>query len=136
MIQRVIENILENINQNKKHVLILELILTLFCIGVMSYSALGNSVLEFLAYPVSAILFVPFFSTLTYYKGFKKTSIASLLAVGLVLLIGVLVILATPPSQASGLFAVFIILYSVVGAAIAPYLIFTSSLIVHYVRER
>lgn len=123
---------------DERNVLGLELLLTAVSIAsivFLAYTA-GEEVSKLLVFPVSAILFVPFFSTLAYYREFRKTALSTILSV--VIIPAIFVggsILIYLPSRGGGLAVIFAVLYSSIAAAILPYIIFAAVLAVHYYRE-
>ncbi|WP_414837591.1 hypothetical protein ACK3SF_04965 [Candidatus Nanosalina sp. VS9-1] len=120
----------------QKRVLGLELFLALFCIAVYVYLATGDASLEFFILPVSAILLVPLFSTLAYYRDFRRTGLAAVLSIVAlpVIIIGGMALLYLP-SRAGGLAILLALIYSAIAAAVVPYAIFAVSLATHYYRK-
>jgi hypothetical protein len=124
-----------SLNSSRKRILGLELVLIFACLGIYTYSAIGHPELELLILPFSAILFVPFFATFAYYKGFRKTSLISMLSIFIAPIIGLIFILANTPSRAAGLLVVFVLIYSAVASAVVPYIVLATSLILHRYRN-
>lgn len=125
-----------SLNSSARNILGLELIIIISCISAFVYSAIGHPELEFLILPFSAVLFIPFFATFAYYRGFKRTSISALLSIFLAPAIGLIFILTKTPSQAAGMLVVAIFMYSTIASAVIPYIILATSLITHYYRKK
>ena len=96
----------------------------------------GDSTSKFLLLPASAILLVPFISTLAYYRGFKKTALGTILLLVLLpmVIIGGSAVLYLP-SRAGGLVLLMAIIHSAIAAAVVPYIFFAAALALHYYRE-
>jgi hypothetical protein len=110
-------------------------IVSIVYITFLAYTA-GDSVSKLLFLPVSAMLLVPFLSTLVYYRGFEKTALGAILSLVLlpVVIIGGSAALYLP-SRAGGLAVLLAVFYSVIAAAVVPYIFFAAVLTVHYCRE-
>lgn len=123
---------------DERNVLGLELLLTVVSITSIAFLAFtaGEELSKFLVFPVAVILFVPFLSTLAYYRGFRKTALSTILLVILIPVTSIAWFVITQlPSAEAGLLVVFMAVYIAVATAVLPYLIFAAALTVHYYKE-
>lgn len=131
-------NSLNSMLSDERNVLTLEVLLTVISIASITFLAYtaGEEVSRFLVLPVSAVLFVPFFSTVAYFRGFTKT------AFGTILMILVIPILTTAwfvitqlPSREAGILVAFFVAFTALATAIIPYIVFIIVLGVHHYRK-
>lgn len=132
----MIRDQIKSLSYSQKKILGLELAMILFCAVVSVYLAFTHEgLISWLLLLLIPIISVPFFATFAYYKGFRWTSIAVIISIFIPPATGLLLLLMKTPSEGGGILLVFLFLYSTIASAIAPYIIFAASMILHYYRK-